>query len=243
MKNSIHFILQGKGGVGKSLIASLISDYIKTKEGSLAAFDTDQENTTFQSYKSLGVKPISLMTESRTIDAKNFDSLIVNLLENEHPAVVDNGANTFSPLMAYIVENDVFNMLAESGKKVFIHTIIGGGDNLDDTVNGFSSIAQSAQAPLVLWLNEYFGSTNTKKGPFLETPLFKNFSENIIGSVMLSARNPQTFGVDIKNMNKYRMTVSEAVDSDKFNIMEKQRIKMFGRDVFNQLDEIPFSAV
>ena len=243
MKNTIHFVLQGKGGVGKSLIASQISDYIKTKTEALAAYDTDQENTTFQSYKSLNVKPVPLMTPSRTINSKKFDSLILGLLENEEPAVIDNGANTFSPLMAYIVENDIFTTLAESGKKVFIHTIVAGGDNLNDTVNGFSSLAQSTEVPLVLWLNEYFGSTNTNNGPFLETKLFKNYAEKVIGTVTICARNPQTFGVDIQNMNKLRMTVSEAIASDKFHILEKQRLKMFGRDIFNQLDQIPFSTV
>ncbi|WP_216658155.1 P-loop NTPase family protein [Halomonas hibernica] len=241
MKNTVHFILQGKGGIGKSFVSALLAEYIKTNFGTLAAFDTDQENTTFAHYKALSVKQIPVMTPSRTIDSKKFDALIVDIMETEEPCVIDNGANTFSPLLAYMIENDVFSMLKDAGKRVYIHSIIGGGDNLIDTANGFNSIIQGVgDVPVVLWLNEYFGSTDSNGKEFTETTLFKNNSTLISGVVTLVERNRDTFGDDIKRMLSQRLTVSEAIASDKFNIMEKQRIKTVARDVFNQLDSVEF---
>lgn len=243
LENTVHLVLQGKGGVGKSFVAALLAEYIKDKAKELAAFDTDQANTTFAHYKGLGVKHVPVMTSSHTINQKKFDHLTIDILETEKPCIVDNGANTFSPLMAYTVENDVFNMLKESGKRVYIHSIVGGGDFLADTTNGFKSIVQGlANVPVVLWLNEYFGSTTSSNGiHFTETTLLSKTAKDVVaGVVTLIERNKDTFGDDIRRMNSMRMTVSEAIASDKFNIMEKQRIKTVAHDVFGQLDNIKF---
>ena len=58
MENSVHIILQGKGGVGKSYIATLISQYIISKKKNLLAFDIDQINATFSKYLALNVNTI-----------------------------------------------------------------------------------------------------------------------------------------------------------------------------------------
>lgn len=117
MLNSVHFILQGKGGIGKSFKSVLLAQYFLSKNFPLWAFDTDQENTTFSHYKALAVEHIPVMNESRTINSKMFDALLEKLLSQEGVFVIDNGANTFSPFLAYMVENDVIRLLQENGKK------------------------------------------------------------------------------------------------------------------------------
>ena len=51
----VHFIAQGKGGVGKSTIASFLGDYLKAKASGvkLHCFDTDPVNPTFSRYSAL----------------------------------------------------------------------------------------------------------------------------------------------------------------------------------------------
>jgi FMN-dependent NADH-azoreductase len=242
MLNSVHLILQGKGGIGKSLTAVLLAQYFISKGETLKAFDTDQENTTFSHYKALNAQHIPVMNESRTINAKMFDTLIENILEQEGVFVIDNGANTFSPLLAYMVENDLVNFLQESGRKVYVHTIVGGGDTLQDTANGFNSIAQGLpEASIVLWMNEHFGKLESAEGkPFLETKLFKSHQERLHGTVLLPARNHHTYGDDIKRMNVQRLTLDEVKVSANFVTMEKQRIYTVVKDVFAQLDRIAF---
>ena len=39
-------------------------------------------------------------------------------------------------------------------------------------------------------------------------------------------------------MNTARLTMQEVMQNDKFNIMEKQRIKVVYRDIFEQLDKV-----
>lgn len=190
MHNTVHFVLQGKGGIGKSFVSTLLAQYFAGEGAELICFDTDQENTTFAHYKALNVSHVAVMDESRVVDAKKFDALMEDLLTKEGTFVIDTGANTFSNLLAYIVENDVIGLLQENERKVFIHTIVGGGDTLLDTANGFNSIAQGVDASLVLWMNEHFGKMKTDDGKdFTETKVFKNHQSKLTGVVMLHARN------------------------------------------------------
>ena len=246
MRNTVHFILQGKGGIGKTLVSTILAQWLADRAkaagengSSLRCYDTDQENATFSRYKAMAVKHVPVMTDTRNIDPTRFDALMIDLLEEEGNCVVDNGANTFSPLMAYLLENDCFDLLKESGRKVYIHTIVGGGDTLHDTAMGFVSTAKSTDVPLVLWENEHFGLLQSAAGKqFTESATFAEHADRVVGRVVLTARNADTFGADLKKMNIARLTAAEVRASDKFNVMEKQRIKVVFRDLYEQLDKV-----
>jgi len=240
MENTVHFILQGKGGIGKTLVSTILAQWMAGQDARpLRCFDTDQENPTFSRYKAMNVRHVPVMTDTRTIDPKRFDALMIDLLEDEGNCVVDNGANTFSPLMAYLLENDCFAMLKEAGRKVYIHVIVGGGDTLHDTATGFTTTAKATDVPLVLWENQHFGLLQSASGKqFTESQTYAEYAARVAGRVVLSARNADTFGADIKKMNIARLTLEEVRASDKFNVMEKQRIKVVFRDLFEQLDKV-----
>lgn len=240
MKNSVHFVLQGKGGIGKTFVSTLLAQWVKKQdEIPLRCYDTDQENATFSRYKAMNVMHVPVMSDTRTIEPKRFDALIIDILESEANCVIDNGANTFSPLMAYLLENDAFSLLQESGRKVYIHTIVGGGDTLHDTASGFTSTAKSTTVPLVLWENQHFGLLQAASGKqFIESQSYNEYASRVKGRVVLAQRNPDTFGVDIKKMNIARLTMEEVMQNEKFNLMEKQRIKVLFREIFEQLDKI-----
>lgn len=240
MQNTVHFVLQGKGGVGKTLVSTILAQWVKAKApDALRCYDTDQENTTFSRYKALNVKHIAVMTEARTIEPKRFDALMMDILEADGNCVVDNGANTFSPLMAYLIDNACFDLLRESGRRVFIHSIVGGGDTLHDTASGFATTAQKTNAPIILWENEHFGLLQTPSGRlFTESQTYTDHADKVRGHVKLSERSSETFGADLKKMNTARLTLDEVLQSDKFNVMEKQRVRLIFRDIFEQLDRI-----
>lgn len=244
MQNTVHFVVQGKGGIGKSFVSVLLAQYFLSKNANLRAFDTDQENTTFAHYKALRAEHVAVMDDSRTINPKLFDQLMEKILLDEDGGtfVIDNGANTFSPLLAYMVENDIISMLTEAGKKVYLHTIIGGGDAFLETANGFNSIASAFEGtPVVLWMNAHFGKLETKEGtPFEETRVFKKNYNSLAGIVVLPERNPRTYGDDIRRLNIARLTANEAIQSTEFSLMERNRIKTVIKDVDAQLDKIDF---
>ncbi len=101
------------------------------------------------------------------------------------------------------------------------------------------STAKSTNVPLVLWENEHFGLLQSATGKlFTESLTYAEHAARVVGRVVLSQRNADTFGADIKKMNTARMTAEEVKASDKFNLMEKQRVKVVFRDLFEQLDKV-----
>lgn len=244
MNSKIHFILQGKGGIGKSMISATLAQYIQSKGGKAKCYDLDQENPTFSQYKALNVTHINVMDADRLVDPKKFDGLMGELLELENEEVViDTGANTFSNLLAYLLENEVFQMLEDAGQKVFVHSIVGGGDNLRDTTIGFDSVAKGMQSEnVVLWLNEHFGpvtSDGTPSGaPFVETKVFKAHADKIRGGIYLRKKNDKTFGDDVRRMNVKRLTIDEIESSPDFAVMERSRLKRLFSETFAQLNQV-----
>jgi hypothetical protein len=198
MQNTVHFVRQAKGGIGRSFVSTLLAQYAIGETGAVRCFDTDQENTTFAHYAALSVPHIALADPSRVINPKRFGTLMETLLTEEGNFVIDTGANTFSNLLAYMVENEVFPLLRQAHKTTDVHTIIGGGDTLADTANGFYAIAQKVRGTrVVLCLHEHFGEIKTAESkPFTETQAYSQGAARLTGTVTLYRRNPATFGED-----------------------------------------------
>ena len=72
---AVHLSLQGKGGVGKSLISSLLAQFYRARRVNAACVDADPVNQTFAQYTALGAKHLQLM-EANQIDRRRFDGLI-----------------------------------------------------------------------------------------------------------------------------------------------------------------------
>lgn len=253
-QNQVHLVLQGKGGVGKSVIAAYVTQYFRSKSNrkgnsAVLAFDTDPSNHTLSRYKMLGASAVPLLNDSDTVDPRKFDPLIERVVEHSGPVVIDNGASTFLPLIAYMVENDVTGVLSGAGKEVIVHTVLTGGQALDDTVVGLEHMLAAHTAPVVVWENEYFGpvrpSGSTKS--FRESQLFAEHADSsgsgkIRGVVTLYQRNADTYGVDEKAMLSQHLTFEEALVSDQFGLMAKNRLKVVRDSVFTQLDALRFVA-
>lgn len=241
--SAIHMILQGKGGVGKSLVAAFLAQHLDTKKQNpddLFCADTDPVNDTFARYSAFNAERVKILNADKNIDARAFDGLIEKLLEHEGDAVIDNGASTFVPLSAYLVENNVIELLQEAGKTVYIHTVLTGGQAMDDTMIGLNSLLVSQSAPLVVWENEFFGEVAKDGKRFVESKLFEKNKARIKGIVTIHKRNQDTFGKDLEMLVKNKMTFSEAMTSDIFTTMPRQRLKLIQKSIFEQLDHVGF---
>lgn len=237
---SIHISLQGKGGVGKSLISSILSQYLLSKGENVRAIDADPVNQTLAEYRGLGVSRLNLLKDG-SVDQREFDLLIERFLTENGTFVVDTGASTFIPLWHYILENQALEYLREKGKHVFIHSVITGGQSLNDTLSGFEQLAETTQEKnLVVWLNEYFGPVVQDGVPFREMEVCKKHASRVHGSVAIVRRTADTFGRDVEQMISQKMTFEEALNGSGFTIMAKQRLRVIQRELFDQLDAIPF---
>lgn len=236
--SAIHMVLQGKGGVGKSLVAVLLAQYLKSKSEGVLCADTDPVNDTFARYQAFGAKRIKILNADKNIDARAFDGLVEAMLEHEGNAVIDNGASTFIPLSSYMKENNVVEMLREAGKTVYIHTVLTGGQAMDDTMIGLNNLLTNQKSPIVVWENEFFGEVAKDGKKFLDSKMYANNKSRIAGLVTLHKRNQDTFGKDLELLVSNNMTFDEAMTSDLFSTMPRQRLKIIQRSMYEQLDAL-----
>ena len=59
--STVHFVLQGKGGVGKSYAAVLLAQYLREKGLPVSCFDGDPLNQTLGGFASLDVKKVDFL--------------------------------------------------------------------------------------------------------------------------------------------------------------------------------------
>ena len=240
--SSIHFILQGKGGVGKSLIAVLIAQYLQSVGYKVVCADTDPVNATFTQYKSLDVAHVNIAENGNVIQRK-FDPLMELIVSSDADFVIDNGAATFMPLTRYLAENDIYQLMAEAGKKVFVHSVLTGGQAKPDTYNGLAELLSKVNnhAKVVIWENEFWGKVEFDGHPISASKLFRDAEKagKVAGIVKIIDRSQSdTFTGDLKQMTEQNMTLADVMDSPDFSFLAKNRLRKVVREVFAELDKV-----
>jgi hypothetical protein len=240
-KRQVHFILQGKGGVGKSFISALLVQFLanaqKQQAGSrVLVVDTDPVNRTISRYTQFDAIKLELLNDAQTIDTRRFDELIELIIDHDGPTVVDNGASTFVPLMAYLAENKVVDLLIAQGMDVVIHVPITGGQAIDDTLSGFDYVVKVQAAPVVVWKNAFFGEITRDGLQFEQTKIYQSAARRVLGVISLHKRTEDTYGRDIGSMIARHLTFDEAIDSTQhFAFMARNRLHEVRNDVYGQL--------
>lgn len=232
----VHFTLQGKGGVGKSFVSALITQYLRAQGEQVIAIDTDPVNATLAGYKAFDTQRLELM-EGGSLVERNFDQLIERVVEEDTNFVIDNGAASFIPLSYYIAENDAINLIGDNGKQVVIHTVITGGQAIRDTLAGFASLVEQmpGNAQIVVWLNEFFGDIEAEGKTFEEMKVYQNNKDRVKGIVRIARQTGSTFGKDIQLMLDSKLTFDEVAQSPEFGLMAKSRLSQVRKGIFEQL--------
>jgi hypothetical protein len=239
IEGGVHFVLQGKGGVGKSFVAAILAQYFRRAGNPVHCFDTDPVNATFAQYEGLEAEHINVLKRG-AINEKQFDSLVEHLCNKPGVCVVDTGATTFVPLWNYMLENEIVGFLAGHNRRAYIHSVVTGGQAMSDTLNGFAKIAATSGGKnIIVWLNEYFGEIQGKDGrQFDELKVAHDHAERVLGAVTIRERNHHTFGDDVKEMLQRRLTFDAAIQNENFSLVSKQRLAIVRRDLFDQLDTL-----
>ena len=235
---TVHFSLQGKGGVGKSVVASWLAQYFRSKELCVTCIDTDPVNATLTQFKDLNAEHLNVL-KAGGINEKQFDVLVERVCGHDGIYVVDTGATTFVPLWHYMLEHQLFHFLVAQGRRVFVHLVVTGGQGMQDTLAGFKRVAETApDKSIVVWLNEYFGEVERDGKRFEDLQLAREFASKVAGAVLIRERNRNTFGDDIKLMLQGYLTFDAAIQSSEFGLVSKQRLTIVRRDLFDQLDSL-----
>lgn len=234
--SNVHIVLQGKGGVGKSLAATMLAQFLKSRGETPLCIDTDPTNATFSGFKALNVRKLALL-ENGDINSRNFDAMMELIVGSKDTVVVDSGASTYNPLSSYMFDNAAPEVIADHGHQLILHTIIVGGQHLVDTLSGFAAIAEAFPAPavIVVWLNPYHGPIETEGKTFEQMKVYREVKDRVAAIVKLPDLKRETFGADIQEMLAERKTLEEAIASETLPLMQRHRLGRVRDAVFGEL--------
>ena len=234
--SKIHIILQGKGGVGKSVAAAFLAQYKAEKGQAPFCIDTDPVNATFHGYKALNVQRLQIM-DADEINPRSFDVLVELITRASGDVIIDNGASSFVPLSHLLISNQVPALLTEMGHELVIHTIVTGGQALLDTISGFSQLVSQfpVEALFVVWLNPYWGPIEHEGKAFEQMKAYTTNKDRVSAIIQIPALKKETYGRDLSDMLQDRLTFDEALAMESLTIMTRQRLKIIKGQVFGQL--------
>jgi hypothetical protein len=240
---TIHLVLQGKGGIGKSVVAGWLAEFLVSRGQSVRCIDGDPVNRSLGQYKALDVEKLDLLNQDGLVMRSRYDRLIDRFLAEEAVFVVDSGATAFLPFWTYIVESDVITVLRGAGRRVYVHIPISGGEMLNDTLLGFKTLAETAaEKSLVIWINEYFGPVARDGKTFDQMQVYLDNREKVLTSIGIPQRSADTFGENIRRMRERKLTFEEAIrTAPGFCILEKSRLCRVRTELFEQLEQTPFA--
>jgi len=235
MTHGVHFVLQGKGGVGKSVVASLLAQFLTDSGKVVQCIDTDPINTSLLDVSSLNVAQVNLMHGSTLVE-REFDKMMEIIFATEGEIVVDNGASSSIPLANYLKENDAFQMIADSGRQVCVHTVITGGAALLHTLAGFQSLAIQVQgvAQLYVWVNDALEEVERNGKRFEDMKAYVDHKHLVTGVIRLARHTASTYGEDMKGMLERKQTFADALASD-IGIMTKQRLTTLQKRIYGSI--------
>jgi hypothetical protein len=232
--------MQGKGGVGKSLLAFFLAQYVREKTGKCLVFDTDPLNPTLSRTKALDVKILRLLAEDHTTILKNaFDLMIEDCSSMDSDAIIDIGASSFIPMLEYCDRNGVHDLWGEMGHSCILHSIITGKD-FAETCDLFGVVMEKTgrlpSVSSVVWLNPYAGPVEMNGLGFEKTSVYNENERHIRAVLPMPAFTDDMFKPDFLAMMGAGKTFDEMIADPGVALMSRQRIRMMKREVFDVME-------
>ena len=240
----IHPMLQQKGGVGKSMMASMLYQVLQKQGKDVVGFDTDPGNATFSGYKEFNVHRIQLLKDDSNIDARRFDEMInaiYDLPDGSH-IIIDNGASSFFALLQYFIESDTIANFQSDGHLVHFHSAITGGQALLDTLSGFAKLVKSfPTVPVTVWLNHYFGEIAMDGKVFEEFLVYQENKEHIKAVINVPGVNQATLGKDLEELFAKRQSFKTGIATCR-SIAMRSRLNKYWSDLSSMIEQIDFEV-
>lgn len=228
---NIHFIGGEKGGVGKSLVSRLVAQYLIDKELPFLGFDTDRSHGALLRFYAGFASPV-------LIDRyEALDSIIEAAVEQpERRLLVDLAAQTHGPLVKWMDESGVLDMAGESGFTItYWHVMDSGRDSVDLLKKLLDRFGARLNYVLVrnqmrgddFGMLEQSGEQDRALGFGAHVVTIKHLSDSIIQKIDASS---SSFWAAQHDADKSRTGLG---------MMDRQRLKMWLRDAYQQIDTAP----
>jgi hypothetical protein len=228
----VHLVIQKKGGVGKSLVASMWTQFLIEQGFPVKGYDTDPSNSTFSEFAELGVSRLNLLDENEEINPRRFDILMDAVMElgPSEQIVVDTGSSCYVSLLAYLKQNQALDIVEENGHKIFLQVPITGGSDILHTVACLDELVAAFSSPVILWKNFYHGDLAYEGKKFSEFKSYDRIRPSLAGEIDIPVKHTATFGKDIEILMAKKMTFRTARKSN-MSLMSRQRLSVFWNEI------------
>jgi len=223
MKKRLILILNGKGGVGKSFFAVNFVQYLKDRQIAHAAFDSDDENSTLKRFHS----EVEFINASQPTEIDKM----VHALDDHDVVVVDCRAASTRIFLNYFEETRLPDILDDLGARLTIACPV---NHELDSIYQIQRLANAigGEADFVIVRNEVHGEG------------FELFDKSKLRQKLLSELGAKEIIVRkmrkwlVEGLQKSKLTPTTARNHEDFFLMDRQRLVMWQRDFYEQLDSV-----
>ena len=221
----IHFIGGEKGGVGKSLTARVLAQYMIDKEIPFLGFDTDRSHGALMRFYEGFASPVVLDKREA------FDVVVEAATENpERRILVDLAAQTHDPLVQWIDDAGVIELAQELGVTLtYWHVMDAGKDSVDLLGKLLDRFGASLQYVLVrnqvrggdFAVLDQSGLQDKAMALGAKVITLKKLHEGVVNKI------------DADSSSFWKATQSEPGG---LGLMDRQRLKMWLRDAYREIE-------
>ena len=228
--SKLNFIGGEKGGVGKSLVARILAQYLIDHEMPFLGFDTDQSHGALLRFYGDFTAPV-------VIDRYESLDYIVEaaVAETDKRILVDLAAQTQPFLLRWMEDSDVLELSAELGIELtYWHVMDAGQDSVD--LLGLLLDRFGGRLPLVLVLNEVRGD----RFELLQSSGLRARAEEM-GARIISLRHLQDAAmqkIDGHSSSFWAALNNSEKGATGLGLLERQRVKNWLKRAYQEIDTL-----
>ena len=225
---NIHFIGGEKGGVGKSVVARVLAQYLIDNEIPFTGFDTDRSHGALMRFYAGYASPV--IADSY----EQMDAIVEAAIENpEGRVLVDLAAQTHEPLAKWMNESGVLDVAAESGIAMnYWHVMDSGQDSVDLLGKIFTRF--DSKLNYVIVLNQLRG----EKFDIFEKSDAKEQALELNARFVSLKRlhEPVIAKIDAGSTSFWAARNRSASEPNGLGLLERQRVKVWLKHAYAELD-------
>jgi len=227
---NIHLIGGEKGGVGKSVVARVLAQYMIDKKLDFVGFDTDRSHGSLVRFYSDFASPM-------LIDSyESLDTMVELAAENPGERIlVDLAAQTHERLVKWIDESGVLAALGEHGLSLtYWHVMDSGKDSLSLLKNLFDRFG--SRMNYVIVLNQLRG----EHFDLFEKSAEKAQAEALRAKIVTVKRlNQEVIAkIDAENASFWAAQQKGTLNGHGLGILQRQRVKVWLQHAYGQIDDV-----
>jgi hypothetical protein len=227
---NIHLIGGEKGGVGKSVVARVVAQYLIDHNIPLLGFDTDRSHGALMRFYGQFASPV-------VVDSyESLDAIVETAAANpEKRVLVDLAAQTHEALVKWMDESGVLEAAAELGITLcYWHVMDSGKDSVDLLKKLFDRFG--ARLNYVIVLNQLRGDS---------FPLFTESGEKdravALNAKIISLKKlhePVIAKIDAGSTNFWAAKHKSDSETKGLGLLERQRVKVWLNAAYEQIDTV-----